>query len=139
MATLQQVREGLATNLSSISGCQVSAYLLSNPTPPALEVYPDPTEGIEYHRAMGNGLATYTMAVRGIVAASTDIGGQKNLDEWLEPSGSSSVKAAIEADRTLGGAVKDAYVRDVTGYQEYVKPGTNTAYYAAVWTVVVLN
>lgn len=138
MATLKQIREGLKANLGTLSNCQVSAYELSNPTPPCLEVFPDPGEGIEYHQAGSNGLAYWVFSVRGTVAATTDIGGQMLLDEWLAPSGSSSVKEALESDKTLGGVVQDVHVRSCTGYQEYAKQGLNGSFFAAVWTVLVL-
>jgi hypothetical protein len=34
--TLTQIREGIAANLAVLDGCQVSAYMLSNPTPPTI-------------------------------------------------------------------------------------------------------
>jgi hypothetical protein len=108
MATLEQVTEGLATNLETISGVQVSAWMLASPTPPAIHVVPP---AIEYHQAMQNGFAELTFTVQAFVALNSDIGAQKLLAQMRAPTGSGSVKAAIEADRTLGGVVKDLIVR----------------------------
>ena len=38
MATLTEIREGLAANLSGVTGLAENAYLLSNPIPPAAEI-----------------------------------------------------------------------------------------------------
>ena len=53
MASLTDLREGLAATLASITGLQQSAYLLSNPTPPTAEVQPGP---VDYDLTMKRGL-----------------------------------------------------------------------------------
>ena len=108
VALMAAIREGLATRLTTIDGVQASAYMLASPTPPAIHVVPP---AIEYHQAMQNGFAELTFTVQAFVALGTDIGAQKRLDEFREPTGSGSIKAAIEADKTLGGVVKDLIVR----------------------------
>jgi len=108
VAMMAAIREGLRKNLSSISGTQVSAYMLAAPTPPAIHIVPP---AIEYHQAMQNGFDELTFTVQAFVALGTDIGAQKRLDEMREPSGVGSIKAALEADRTLGGVIKDLIVR----------------------------
>lgn len=137
MASLADIRAGLAANLAVLDGIQVSAYLLSNPSLPTIWVRPAPGEGIEYHKAFANGLENWTMVVQAFFANGiSDIGAQKQLDELLESSGPTSVKAAIEADKTLGGVVQDTYVQSCTGYQEYGRPDGTTAL-GCEWTVVV--
>jgi hypothetical protein len=104
---MEEIREGLATNLRTISGVQVSAYMLASPTPPAIHVVPP---AIEYHQAMQGGLERLTFTVQAFVALGTDIGTQKRLDDFRAPTGVTSVKAALEADRTLGGVAQDLLV-----------------------------
>ena len=108
MATVEQITEGLAANLSTISGVQVSPWMLASPTPPAIHVIPP---AIEYHQAMQDGFSELTFTVQAFVALGTDIGSQKRLAQMRAPTGSGSVKAAIEADKTLGGVVSDLIVR----------------------------
>jgi len=108
MATLEQVSEGLAANLSTISGVQVSAWMLASPTPPAIHVVPP---AIDYHQAMQDRFSELTSTVQAFVALASDIGSQKRLAQMRAPSGTGSVKAAIEADQTLGGIVKGLIVR----------------------------
>ena len=137
MASLADIRQGLAANLAVLEGIQVSSYILGNPTLPVIWVRPAPSEGIEYHRAFANGLEEWTLLVQAYFASGiTDIGAQKKLDELLESSGATSVKAAIESDKTLGGVAKDLKVERCTGYLEYGRPDGTTAL-GCDWTVVV--
>ena len=138
MASLTEIRAGLATNLSSITGCIVSAYQLSSPVLPCLHIFPDSTDGLTYHQAMRNGQVTWVLAVQGIQAGS-DSGSQERLDAWLAPSGDQSVFAALESDTTLGGAAMDVTVTGNTGYQEYVLPSTGNQVIACTWRVEVLS
>jgi hypothetical protein len=119
VATFDQVRHGLAANLATIrfsNGIQpaVSPYMLSNPIPPGLQVFPGP---LSYDLAMGRGLDQPTWVVQGYVAFTTDIGSQTLLDELCAPTGVSSVKTAVEQDRTLSGAVSTLQVTGMSGYR----------------------
>lgn len=133
MASLTDLREGVAANLASITGLQQSGYMLSNPTPPCAEVEPGP---IAYDKAMQRGLDRYQLTVRVYVAFSTDIGAQKRLDEFLESTGATSIKAAIESDRTLAGACDALRVTGCTGYRAFTLPGGRIAL-GAEWTVEI--
>ena len=121
MSGLADIRAGIAANLATLQGApdnvQISAYMLANPTPPTLQVM-GPDE-IDYDQAMSRGMDEWRIIVQGFVGAATDEGSQVNLDEWLAPFGALSVKAAIESDRTLGGAVMDSYVESASGYKLY--------------------
>lgn len=138
MASLADIREGLAANLSSIKGCQVSGYQLASPTPPCIHIFPDPDEAVEYHRASANGLVNWTLNVQAIVPGS-DQGAQAKLDQMLEPSGEDSVFAALEADKTLGLSDTQAVVRRAVRYSEYVRADTGQSYTACTWVVDVLT
>jgi hypothetical protein len=119
VATLEQIREALAAAVrTAMPDRQVSAYMLSNPTPPAVHLYPS---NIDYHKAFGNGLEPLTFEVQAFVAAASgDIGSQKNLDRFLDPGSPTSLKAALESDVTLGGLVNDLIVRSASGYRQFV-------------------
>lgn len=117
-ATAVEIREGLSTALRSIPGMQASAYVLGNPSPPFAHVTRGP---IAYDQAMDHGVHTWTMTVRAYVALASDIGAQMLLDQYLAVDGERSVKAAIEADPTLGGVVSDLHVKGATGETEFVR------------------
>ena len=144
MSSLAAIRAGLVTNLNvlktSYQDMQISAYMLSNPTLPTIWVKPTPGAVTEYHQAfetMGNpdGQLTWSLTVQAYVAG-LDIASQQWLDELLATSGTHSVKAAIEADKTLGGACEDLIVRRCISYQEYQRTDGTTAY-GSEWIVEV--
>ena len=123
MAALSAIREGLRAqlaanlDLSPYSATQISAYGLSNPTPPCIQVIGP--EEITYHRAMQNGHADWSITIQALAGLTSDRGAQELLDRMLESTGSASVRAAIEADKTLGGVVDNCIVRGASGYRQY--------------------
>lgn len=140
--TLTQIRTGLATNLQSLIGTselQVSAYMLANPTPPTIHLYPGGQEtAIEYDLAFGRGLDRWSFTVQAFVPlSSADTDSQQTLDAYIAPAGAQSVKAALESDSTLGGLVANVNVVSCTGYRVYVREG-GTPVLGAEWLVEVL-
>jgi hypothetical protein len=137
VASFSQIREGLAANLRTIrigSNIQpnVSAYMLSNPIPPGIQVFPGP---LEYDLAMRRGVDQPTWIVQAFVAFTTDIGSQALLDELCAPTGTGSVKSAVEADKTLGGAVASLQVTGMSGYR--VVTADSGGMVVAEWDVTV--
>src|SRR5262249_29888714 len=104
---VSQLRQGIASNLSIIPDVQISAYALSQPTPPGLQILPP---GVQYDRAMHRGLDEWTVIVQGFVSFTSDTGSQVLLDQLCAPNGALSVKAALERDITLAGAVYSVHV-----------------------------
>lgn len=138
-ASLTSVRTGIAANLAALGksqGIQVSAYVLSNPTLPTIWVRPDAAELITYHQAMQNGLEHWHLVVEAFVGTGTDIGAQVKLDGLVASTGASSVKAAIESDKTLGGVAQSLMVGDAHGYAEYARPDGSTVL-GAKWQITV--
>lgn len=130
--TIQTIRQGIAANLSSITGLRTSAFVPDNPTPPIAVVVP---ERVDYDAAMHRGLDTYTFKVLVIAQRASERGAQATLDTFCDPTGASSIKTAIESDRTLGGACNDCRVTDLTEYGE-LSIG-ETPYLAATFSVTV--
>lgn len=130
--TVADIREGLAANIATITDVQVSSYMLANPSPPSIHVFP---AAAEYTQAFNRGLDKWTFTVQAIVSASVDTAGQQLLDEFLAPTGDTSIRAAIESDRTLGGVAENLTVTGVSGYQLYADDrGANLG---AEWTVEI--
>lgn len=145
MSSLAAIRVGLVTNLNTLKttyrDMQISPYVLSNPTLPTIWVKPTPGAVTEYHQAMetmGNpdGQIMWSITVQAFVGAGSDKTAQILLDELLATSGTSSIKAAIEADKTLGGAAEDLIVRRCISYQEYQRTDGTLAL-GAEWLVEV--
>jgi hypothetical protein len=97
-----QVRDGLKTRLQTITGLRVYDLIPEPVTPPCAVVGQlDLTFDIDNAR----GLDQANVDVYVIVQRFSERAGQDKLDAYLAGSGASSIKTAIEGDRTLGGVV----------------------------------
>lgn len=134
MATVAQLRAALAANLAAITDTQVSAYMLAQPTPPVIQVYPDE---VEFDGAMRRGMDTWRFVIQAFVGAVSDIGSQKRLDAMLDPASATSVKDAAESDPTLGGFAQDIRVVGASGYRVYQLEG-RPAVLGCEWRVDVI-
>jgi hypothetical protein len=107
-ATVSQVATGLQTALSAISGLRTFNYQPEQENPPF--AYPQ-INSINYHRAYQGGDVVMDWTVYVIVGRWLDRTAHAALDDYLSYSGSKSVRAAIEADPTLGGVCQTLIVR----------------------------
>jgi hypothetical protein len=107
MTTLAQVRDGLEARLDTIAGLRVYDHVPENVHYPAAVIFP-PTHN-DYRDDLGIGGYTVQIIVMLFVPANID---RKQLDLYalMDRTGASSVFAAVEADRTLGGLNVDARV-----------------------------
>lgn len=135
--TVADIRTGLAANITSnITGAACTGYMLASGNPPMFEIELDQ---LEYDQTMARGLVKYTMIVRGLCALTSDQGSQMLLDSWMQPAGSSSVKVAIESDRTLGGKAHNLRVVSVGRPQIYSAQAGQGAFYGAEWQVEIFT
>lgn len=95
------VRAGLAARLATISGLRSFDYVPDGLSVPAAVV--EPLE-IIYDEAMAGGLDQYRAFVLVVVGRMSERSAADALDAYTASTGATSVKAAIEADRTLAGA-----------------------------------
>ena len=133
MASITDLREGIATNLRTISGLRVSAELPENVNPPQAVVAFD---RVEYHQSFKNGMASYNFTIQLIVSRVEERNAQRYLDAYVSTTGASSVLLAVESDKTLGGKAFDTYVSEMSSYG-LINIGDNT-YLAAEFQVQVL-
>ena len=133
MTALTDLRTGLANRLNTITGLRSSAYIPDNPQPPVAVVMPG---RITYDQAFGRGSDEYQFTIMLIVGRVADRASQTTLDGYCESSGSRSVKAAIEGDRTLGGKALDCRVTEMTN-QGSLSIGDVT-YHTAEFSVTVI-
>lgn len=108
--TIEQIMDGIETRLATITGLRVSDVSPGQISPPcAIVGVPSVTD---YHATFGSArmkLDDLTVTVL-VSAAAPDRVSQKKLAGYANPTGDTSVKAAIEADKTLGGVVDDCIV-----------------------------
>ena len=107
------LRTNLATNLGTITGLRTAATVPPDPKPPVAIVLPT---GIAYDTAFRRGLDEYTFNVLVIVGKVDDRTAQNTLDVYCAPTGATSIKTAIEADRTLAGAAQSLRVTEMRNY-----------------------
>lgn len=111
--SLVQLRQGIASNLATISGLRTSWFVPDNPSPPIAIVVPD---RVDYDVSMARGSDTVAFSILVISGRINERSAQSTLDAFLDSTGSASIKAAIESDKTLGGAAHSARVTDWSGY-----------------------
>lgn len=119
------VRAGLGTALDTITGLRAFDYVPDSLSPPAAVV--EPLE-IDYDEAMQRGLDVYRAYILVIVGRMSDRSSQDRLDAYVAGSGASSVKAALESDKTLGGACSTLQVTSARP-REVVVSGVNMIAY----------
>jgi len=115
MALISELRTGIKNNLATISGLRTSSTIPDNPNPPIAIILP---QGVEYDNSFGRGMNTYTFAVTVILGRVSERTAQNSLDAYVSSTGSSSIKLAIESDKTLGGKAFDLRVTDSRNYGE---------------------
>ena len=106
-ATVQQQAAGLETRLVTITGLRVFDHVPDNFAPPCAFVLPD---SINYWEGFSGGDAQHRWTVTVIVGRTADRAAQRSLFEYISYSAPKSVRAAIEADRTLGGVCQTLLV-----------------------------
>lgn len=133
MASIAELRQGIATNLATISGLRVSEFIPDNPNPPIAIVQFDRAQ---YHLDMGNGMTEYSFVVQLIVGRVDERTAQRNLDAYCSSSGSSSVLLAVESNRTLSGKAFDCVVTEMSSYGPVLV--NDTTYLGAEFQIRVL-
>lgn len=103
MASLSSIRDTLATRLGTISGLRVFDTVPDTvPTPAAIVGGP---QHVDYQRP---GHDVWLIPVRVYVGGVSDRAVQDALDGYLASSGPTSVRAALESDRTMATRVRRA-------------------------------
>lgn len=131
MASITALRNGLATNLLT-AGVRSGATIPDQINPPFAVVAPN---GATYHKAFNNALTQYDFTVTLIVGRASERSGQNALDLYCSSTGSSSIRLAVESDKTLGGVAYDTVVTDMRNYGSIVIG--ETTYLAAEFNVAV--
>lgn len=110
--SISLLRQGLAANLQTISGLRVVETLPDVVNPPMAMIG---LTKVTYNQQNQRSMAEYTFQVTVVVGRVSERVAQKNLDVLVAP-GAGSIKAAIESDRTLGGAAYEVFVPELSAY-----------------------
>ena len=124
------VRNALATRLATITGLRVEDTFADSISPPCALLTLRPP--VDYHQDFDD---------HAVVRWSVDVYVQRSpvgvdaLDGYMSPTGLPSIKAAIEGDTTLGGAVGMVTVLNVSGYGVTSIGEGEVPYLLATWDV----
>jgi len=130
--SISLIRQGLATNIAKVPGLRTAAEVPDNPSPPIAVVS---LTSVDYDGAFDRGLTRYNFLVTVIVGRVAEREAQRRLDAYIS-TGSSSVKYALESDKTLGGNAYDCRVVTMNSVGSLLLNDNN--YLAADFTVTVI-
>jgi hypothetical protein len=130
--SISQIRTRLATNLATISGLRTAAEIPDLPNPPVAVVS---LNSVTYDGAYAKGLTTYNLSITVIVGRVAEREAQRKLDAYIS-TGASSIKSAVESDKTLGGYAYDCRVVSMDSVGSLTV--SDTTYLAADFTVAVI-
>ena len=134
MASLSSIRSGIATNLGNKSSLTVFGFVPDSIEPPTAVV--GVVDNIEYDSTMARGADTYSIPVFLYVSRVDAQDSQDTLDAFLASTGSSSVKAQVESDITLGGEAQSVRVVEADNYGVYTI--NNIDYLGCEFTIEVI-
>ncbi len=132
-ATISECAAGLKNQLRRIEGLRVADNLPDQVNPPMAVMS---ISDVTFHRAFSGGDPVYQFVVTLIVARASERVAQDRLDAFTSFDGPQSVRAAIEADQSLGGAAQTCVV-DRAGNIQTVTLADNVNYLAVDFTVIV--
>jgi hypothetical protein len=103
---------------------QVTATANRNPTPPAIDLYPD--DPFQEPDTYGVANRTAAFIVRARVTDLDVDAGQTLLLELMDPASTKSVIAALAEDGSFGGACQDSTVEGPTRWGDYTDASGET-------------
>lgn len=109
MAAILPVLRGLKTRLETIDGLRVHETIPGAIDPPTAVLS---LESVTYDSSMSRGSDDLVFSADVFTSMASDRAGQELLFSFIDGSGADSVKAAVEAEPTLGGVAMFAEVTD---------------------------
>jgi hypothetical protein len=131
VATIAEIRDGLADRLETISGLRVHDTWPGQISPPVAIV----ANGETRYDVTLDGVDDSTFTITVFVQFANDRVAQDALDAYRSPSGASSIATAVHGDPTLGGIVD--FARVVSASPDKITPYAGVEYLACDFTVEV--
>ena len=117
-------------------GGSVFAYGPDSLNPPTCIVLPAPGEFLVYDDSM-SGTSGYNLVVKILMGSQDDRAGQAELLSYLDRTGSTSIRAAVYGDSTLGGTCSFCRISGASAYNDVEWAGMT--FYGAELNVEVLT
>jgi hypothetical protein len=132
MASITDLRAGLATRLGTIAGLRTTTETPDTISPPIAIVN---VTNVMFDKSFARGLDEYNFLITLVVGRVGERSAQRLLDSYVSSTGASSVKLAVELDKTLGGNCDTLRVSDMRNYGSIVIG--EITYLAAEFNVVI--
>ena len=112
MADISAIADAIATRVKTITDLQyrASAFGKDYVDPPWAVIVPAPGE-LWHESSFGGGSYDANFVIKLLIGAADDRSAQDRLSDYLDTSGSRSIKAAV--DGNLGGVVSFAFISQV--------------------------
>lgn len=123
MASIKSIRDGLKTRLATVTGIYAHDTIPDDLYPPAA-IVGFPTT-VAYDFTMRTAVSRYTFPVRVIAGRVAEGEGQDKIDDLCSPDGSLSIRAAVDADPTLGGVAHSSRVVAARDFGVYEVAGVS--------------
>ena len=136
-ALADQITDNVAAQDLGGEALQVWPFLVLNPTPPCVDIYPaDPFSEQTEYGPTGSRDVWFTVRAR---VAPTDVdAAQQLLLQLMDPRSDTSVFAALISDRSLGGRVSDLLPAGPSGIIVYSPIGNEGYLVGCEWRTRVL-
>jgi hypothetical protein len=109
--SIKQMRQGIAANLrNNVPGLRVAETIPDQPNPPMAVIS---LETVNYDQVFQRGMSEYIFTISVLAGRVSERTAQDRLDSYIDP-GSATIKTAIESDRSLGSAVFDVQVTEMS-------------------------
>jgi hypothetical protein len=142
MTTIMEVRAAITDQIGLVLGPLVTGLqtsggrMLTNPTPPSIDIYP--ASPFQEQIAMGGGNNDMFFNVRARVNTPDHEGAEELLCSFMDPTAATSVALAITSDPTLGGLVEHAWADPPTDYQLFVDSSGGGGFLGCLWLTRVM-
>ena len=123
MASIKALRDGIKTRLAAVTGIYTHDTIPDDVYPPAA-IVGFPT-AVRYDFAMRTPVSRYTFPVRVIAGRTTERESQDKIDDLCSPDGALSIRAAVDADPTLGGVAHSSRVVEAREFGVYEVAGVS--------------
>lgn len=123
MASIKAIRDGIKTRLATVSGIYTYDTIPEDVFVPAAIVGFPAT--VRYDYAFRSAVARYTVPVRVIAGRTTEAQSQDLIDDLVSPNGTLSIRAAIDADGTLGGVAHSTRIVEARDFGVYEVAGVS--------------
>lgn len=130
---LNAISDGLTTALETISGLRVYGFNADSISEPAAII--SAPDQVLYDFTMDDGSHVVTVKIHVLVSRVSDRAASSALSAYINSTGAQSVKAAIEADTSLGGACQTLRVESASS--SYMSVGS-VDYLAATFSLNIV-